>query len=799
MNNINTLTTGTINGLTDLSLDTLTTTNLNSETIDGNIIYYNRIEGNEIIVDTKLTLTNTGVISVGDKFISDIELTYLDGVNDYIQKQIDNIAGQELQFQAQIDNHTNQINDLQISDAEQNTLLENLEASVNTYDFRIETLEINDATQTGQITALQTSDTSQNTAITTLQAKTQYISSTSFATTMSRPLYITGTDILRLYGNHSYFSGWSNVTNNRDWVIGTPNNGIKQFWIANEKQDGIYLRTGSRVGNTNLGQNKIITNSNGISLRRGGITAGDAEITVGEIGALTDGNLRINGTSTNNIILSSGLGEINCESNLLRIGSTTANSNGRKSNILMYDSTGTSYETQSSAFTETLKSQIGANTSQITALQNSNSSLNSSITALQTSDTAQNTAITALQTVNTTQTSQITALQSSDTAQNTNITTLQSKTQNISFGNSSVTNMIKPLIIRTDGECLKTFGNHTYWGGYDTDGITKHFKIGKESSTTNSLMVQNYTLGEIVIRTGSSATNSNLGRNRIVTTSSGISIQRGGVTQGDQYIVAGIIGAVDPLNSHLYINGNGTNSIIVDSGIGSVVLWTNTVKIGNAIPVNGKYANLQFKLNAGDNWETQSSAFTEDLKAKLLSLRNFNNGTGKIEFIAESFWWLGFAYNLTTLIASRLYDFAGEGFYYGAEMSVGSWLNPFGYASMFDATGAYLLNDKPNLTLIFEMDFTAAFSSVNYIISKVVVKNNAGTVLTETLDQGTYYNGAPQANARHYKYLYSTAPLRHILNQGDRIFVNTRYIFTTPNSMTIDGVKMKGKFSMHAN
>jgi len=40
----------------------------------------------------------------------------LDSVNDYIQKQIDNIAGQDLQLQAQIDNHTNQINDLQISD-----------------------------------------------------------------------------------------------------------------------------------------------------------------------------------------------------------------------------------------------------------------------------------------------------------------------------------------------------------------------------------------------------------------------------------------------------------------------------------------------------------------------------------------------------------------------------------------------------------------------------------------------------------------------------------------------------------
>jgi hypothetical protein len=87
---------------------------------------------------------------------------------------------------------------------------------------------------------------------------------------------------------------------------------IKQLWIANEKEEGIYLRTGSRSGNTNLGQNKIITYSNGISLRRGGITSGDALITVVEIGATnsSDGNLYINGNSTNDIVLSSGIGEI---------------------------------------------------------------------------------------------------------------------------------------------------------------------------------------------------------------------------------------------------------------------------------------------------------------------------------------------------------------------------------------------------------------------------------------------------------------------------------------------------------
>ena len=113
MQGINDLGFPTINGLKSLNLDELDTTILNANTIDGNIIYYNRIEGNEIIVDTKLTLTNTGVIAVGDKFISDIELTYLDGVSSNIQTQINNIVSQENNYQSQIDTHTNQIGILQ--------------------------------------------------------------------------------------------------------------------------------------------------------------------------------------------------------------------------------------------------------------------------------------------------------------------------------------------------------------------------------------------------------------------------------------------------------------------------------------------------------------------------------------------------------------------------------------------------------------------------------------------------------------------------------------------------------------
>ena len=117
---------------------------------------------------------------------------------------------------------------------------------------------------------------------------------------------------------------------------------------------------------------------------------------------------------------------------------------------------------------------------------------------------------------------------------------------------------------------------------------------------------------------------------------------------------------------------------------------------------------------------------------------------------------------------------------------------------MFASNGADLLSDNPSLTLIFEMEFTSAFSDVLFIYSQVLVKNNAGTVLCETFESGPYFNAVGR-NALTYKYFYSTAPLRHILNQGDRIFVKTKYNFLTPNSATIDGVLMKGKFSMHAN
>jgi hypothetical protein len=136
----------TITGLKTLELDELTTENIIAGTIDGNIIYYNRIEGDEIIVDAKLTLTNNGVISVGNVTISDIELTYLDGVSSNIQTQINNINTNNAGLITTVNQHTTQINALEASDTVQNATL---------------------STHTTQITSLQTSDTTQNATLST--------------------------------------------------------------------------------------------------------------------------------------------------------------------------------------------------------------------------------------------------------------------------------------------------------------------------------------------------------------------------------------------------------------------------------------------------------------------------------------------------------------------------------------------------------------------------------------------------------------------------------------------------------
>ena len=185
------------------------------------------------------------------------------------------------------------------------------------------------------------------------------------------------------------------------------------------------------------------------------------------------------------------------------------------------------------------------------------------------------------------------------------------------------------------------------------------------------------------------------------------------------------------------------------------------------------------------------------MKTKLLSVSNlkgFNNGTGKLEFFANSLWWVGQVYNIVNFAASTVYQTTGT----SSKKNVGEWIYAFvsGGSAMFGSNGAYLLSDNPNLTLIFEMAFTSLTSAVLELTSRVIVENSAGSLLAETFLSGPRYNARQTLNSRIY---YHTAPLRHTLAQGEKIFVDTYYDILTPNSSTIAGVVMKGKFSMIAN
>ena len=622
------------------------------------------------------------------------------------------------------------ITSLQTSDTSQNTNITNLQSSDTSQNTLL-------ATHTSQISTLQSSDTAQSTAIASLENKTQNISSTTtqYYTISSKPIYIHADgEVLQLLGTHGYIRGTS-PNSNRSWLIGTETSGDKKLLIKNGNYEGIYLTTGGSSTYQNPGVHKIVTRSSGIQFQQGGIHTSDA--IVGEIGAtnMFNQNFYITNNGVNNLLIDAGLGQIQTYSDWFRIGSNTTNATtGRKSNLVMYALDGTTLETQSSAFTETLKTQIGTNT---TNLQNITST-------------------------------------------------------------ATATYMSKPLYINSSGEGMIMTGTNNYISGWSSTTNNRDWFIGTNTANVKKLILQNEKAESIYLQTGSRTgtaytANSNLGQNKVVIHGLGISLKRGGITAGDAEITAGEIGALDPLNSNLYINGNSTNEIHINSGTGATVLNTNMLWVGSGTAnANTRYSNIKMK-NANNVWETQSSAFTEELKAKILSVESFYNGNGKLEFIAASFWWIGEVYNITALQGNTHYQQSA----YKGKKNVGEWVYAFvnSGSSFFGSNGGYLLNDKPILTLVFEMDFNSSFCSVQSLSSKIIVENSAGTVLNETFFAGVRYNS--ERDTHHMNTYYNTAPLRHTLNQGDKIFVNTDYNIITPNSAA--GITMKGKFSMLAN
>jgi microcystin-dependent protein len=397
-NQISTLTSGTINGLNSLNLDELNTTTLNAGTMDGDLFYIDRIEANEIIVDTNLQLTNTGVISVGNVEISDTELTYLNGVSSNIQNQIDNVSSINSGLVNTVNDHTTQIasleldvgnlqsNDvlqdaditnLQSNDVLQDADITNLQTTTQNHTIDITNLQTTTQNHTIDITNLQTTTQNHTTDITGLQSKTQNITSAdATSTNTNKPIYSSAQEGLRITnGNNKFISGHTTTLNARQFVIGQRDVGSGLLVFQNETLGGeVSILTGDNGSGGGLGGSKINLYSNGNRIYR---TNFQGQFLLGEIGASNgnDYNLYItNGTGFNsipnniNIVNTGGLINIDVDgdkfvditSNIIYVGNSNvaAAGNGRHSNILFRNANNTAWETQSSAYTEADKASI---------------------------------------------------------------------------------------------------------------------------------------------------------------------------------------------------------------------------------------------------------------------------------------------------------------------------------------------------------------------------------------------------------------------------------------------------------
>ena len=449
--------------------------------------------------------------------------------------------------------------------------------------------------------------------------------------------------------------------------------------------------------------------------------------------------IKSNLASGNNIILNAGLANIDLQTQNVYLGKTDATT-GRKSNLHFYNSAGDAYEIQSSAFTESLRSTV----------------ISDSYNVLQ---------------------------------QQISITALENKTQNInSTTNATSTNMNKPLRITTNGECLRTIGNHTYWAGYDTTNTTRHFAIGKEGITSNRLMISNNTLGETVIQAGSRTGNTNLGQNKIITNSNGISLRRGGITAGDTQITVGEIGGINT-DAHLYINGNGTNNITIDTGLGACNLITNTVWVGSSVAAaNGRKSNINMLTSDGNNWETQSSAFTEILKsqigttsAKFTNASSFGVNKGKIT-LTRNFEIMG----QTSLAIATTYNS-------GTSYNVGAQLNS-SYPTIFDTNGKFNGSETMNFNISFELGFLCKTSSMKYFKSYIQILDTNGSPVDNTFTQGI--DLISTGSTLHNVIYYNVGPFKHIITTGHQIMINTSYNFTTSNT---GGYAMDSRITIERN
>ena len=99
-----------------------------------------------------------------------------------------------------------------------------------------------------------------------------------------------------------------------------------------------------------------------------------------------------------------------------------------------------------------------------------------------------------------------------------------------------------------------------------------------------------------------------------------------------------------------------------------------------------------------------------------------------------------------------------------------------------------------NWSLSFELGFMCKNSTMRVLKTYIQVQNSAGAMIENTYTQGIHYRTAQTFNEIVY---YNVGPLKHIINQGDRIFISTTYDFTTGSEGAL--TVMEGKFVIERN
>jgi len=209
-----------------------------------------------------------------------------------------------------------------------------LEREINLLEDQVDTNTSNIATNTSNISTNATN-------IGVLQGRTQNMTATTSATSMSKPLKInyTGTG-LQLNGNTTNIKGMDNDGTNNSWFLGE--DVMNRLTITNFNQDGIHLRSGAKASNNpSLGWQPLRIYSLGVSLYRGGTETGNTETFIGNYGANqvspTDNNFYISGNGANNVNILASSGDINLNGSTVGITATTANVSGSIVNITATD------------------------------------------------------------------------------------------------------------------------------------------------------------------------------------------------------------------------------------------------------------------------------------------------------------------------------------------------------------------------------------------------------------------------------------------------------------------------------